>query len=344
MLRYDTFLNRKIITSPATYPYVLTLPNKGFEDGVMTPWATMESTLGAIYNNPATAHSGTYYAVIAAASALPAWGQILDIPSELNTDIDDGLVKLSFSAWLSSFASDSDSGRFRCLFQDGSGNFICDASIMNLSDPNTWTEYTFDNILVPEGARKVAIGVMGNRVTGTELSAYVDDFSDIEFDLTGLSHETIYRTEPVSGDLTDWTLTGGSWYVSGTGDYGWNRFGRSSASTLSATKTIPIPAGRLAAVAAGTAHLHSMFTMSRGVDNDSDTGNFLVEFLDASNNVVGSHTTGSSVNYSRPGSLGRWDDTIPVDATQVRLTMSATRGGGSNVDAPFKRACFIIES
>lgn len=97
------------------------------------------------------------------------------LPSGRNAAIDAGTADLILEAIFSSFLDDTDSSRSYIEFYDGS-NVIIGSRIYNEGATVNWGEwgvgkqYVMD---IPANARSIRFGLVGTRVTGTELSAYL---------------------------------------------------------------------------------------------------------------------------------------------------------------------------
>lgn len=99
----------------------------------------------------------------------------INLPSGRNATIDAGNADLIIDAFFSSFSDDTDASRSYIEFYDGSNAIIGSRIYHEVAEQN-WVvrgigkKYTHD---IPANARSIRFGIVGTRVTGTELSAYL---------------------------------------------------------------------------------------------------------------------------------------------------------------------------
>lgn len=157
----------------------IALTNPGAETGDTTGWTQRVNSLPGIKTD-GNAHSGANYFSGAAAAASSAWDQEVTLDSSLHTAIDAGGCILIGRAWHTGF-TDADNGALYVECYDNTPTLLGRAENAK-TDPGgasgpagQWAQ-EICAVSVPTGTRKVRIGTENVRVTGTELSAYWDDF------------------------------------------------------------------------------------------------------------------------------------------------------------------------
>lgn len=152
------------LNKPVTTHQQLFVANNSSTSGWTTLSGTMIVNSGVVYGMNGLCWNGaagdSYYEIA--------------LPSGRNAAIDAGTADLIIEAFFSSF-TDSDAGRSYVEFYNGS-NVIIGSRIYDEASDQNWPvrgvgkKYTHD---IPATARFVRFGIVGTRVSGTELSVYL---------------------------------------------------------------------------------------------------------------------------------------------------------------------------
>jgi len=181
------------------------LINPGAEAGSMGGW-TQDSGGPASAINTAYlgtggypgSRTGSYYFLAAAGAASSVFSQIVDVPSSYYSDIDSGLIAVELSAYHAGYLSNTDTGSLILECQDSAGSVLASYSAINLTVnvDQAWYKRAA-KIAAPSGTRKVRVGTINTRNTGTALDSYWDDF-----ELTLTTVKTLWTNSGGAGNRT----------------------------------------------------------------------------------------------------------------------------------------------
>lgn len=208
----------------ADYPYSLTVTNPGAETGDTTGWTNIQGTLVAIASGGGnTPRSGSFMFRAGASLATKAY-QDVDIPGDLEADVDAGVLRITAGGYHSGF-TDADGGWLsvwpldasdRRIGQEIKSNFIHDGV-------NAWALRSCEG-RIPEGTRKLRFTQLGWRDGGTNLDSYWDDlFLTVTYTTESIRQTVngcIYhdKFQWATGTLTTpWTVISGTWTVFNSG-------------------------------------------------------------------------------------------------------------------------------
>jgi hypothetical protein len=132
-----------------------------------------------------------------------------------------------------------------------------------------------------------------------------------------------------TGDFTGWTQTSGTWQVISATPYDGASYVRpNDGASAQLQQTAALPTGHELSVA--------VLEVARMNDAADDTGEVILEALDAGSSIVASATTGSQViSPSNAWQRRRLTITVPATATQLRVTANATRVTGTPLNSCF---------
>lgn len=185
-----------------TYAYTLT--NPGAELGNTTGWTSRSGGVPAA-GADASAHGGAYRFIATASGATAKWDQQVAVDPAHEAGIDAGTWAVRARAWHSGF-TDADSGALYIECYASDGTTLLGREEAPQSDPSTHPTWTQQYVVTacPVGTRYFRIGTYNVRASGTELSAYWDDFELDASDapatdfpvplarITGLGAEVVY--------------------------------------------------------------------------------------------------------------------------------------------------------
>ena len=157
-----------------SYPYALTLVNPGAETGDMTGWTAQVAGFRAV---TARVHTGTYSFEGGVNSANPISYQDVALPSEVLTDVDADLLRVEAGAWQNDWSGDGDYCWFEVECRDGSGTVLATEASSPVGNANETYVHRTLNLRVPAGTRTVRYYIKGHRISGSGLSAHLDDLT-----------------------------------------------------------------------------------------------------------------------------------------------------------------------
>lgn len=173
-----------------TYPYALALTNPGFEAGSTAGWTSRSGGTPGV--GTGTPYAGTYKAIATPSGLTAKWDQQVTLPARALTAVDAGGLYIEARAYHTGF-TDADAGGLYIEFFDAGSALISRVQRAH-SDPGSWTQEAIA-AQIPTGIRSVRIGTNNVRITGTELSAYWDDF---ELEISDTAYSDL--AEAVDGD------------------------------------------------------------------------------------------------------------------------------------------------
>lgn len=323
-----------------SYPYVLALTNPGAESGSGTGWTaispfTATPTAGTSVGGSAP-HSGTYAFVAAATAGQCWWGQTVDIPSDALADAAAGALSVTASVYHIGFTGDTDSGSLWLDIYDASNVWLCGAAPAQ-SDPSAWTQQTI-TMRVPRSAAKIRLSIIGQRNSGTELSAYFDDFA-LQLNLNSDPCDLLYSKLAFSE--VGWTNVTGTLghhlesvgFAIDTGSF-W-------ASDASGHAYLDLDVTDLDQIASIDDGLTSFIVRARHYNFSTlgDTGRLYIECRDISSNLLGAriYSDGAEVNAPTLGLDCTFTAAVPVSTRFLRLGIVGTRTNGTALDSYFSR-------
>jgi hypothetical protein len=327
-----------------TYPASITLTNPGFETGDATGWTQLSGANAHILTtsldgtNP---HSGTYFAAGAASVATAWWGQTITLDAEYHDDIDAGRLEATLTVWREGHDPDTDSGQVAIGFFDESDNFLSEP-FSPRTDYTTWTQDTLTR-WVPPGTRKIRVSARVVRASGTEASAYFDDFA-LSLDQTAVAHSHLYGAV---NDATGWTAVSGTVAVAGSAlTYGETPLKIDGVATGHIYRDIAVPANTITSVDAGEGALKLFLQQGRLNTTENDTSRAYIEFYDASAVKLGStqYTDASEVTGNVNFDPKSIEVAVPADTRTIRLGIVGTRASGSNIDCCMCRISVMLEA
>jgi hypothetical protein len=142
-------------------------------------WTTTTGELGIRTANPVdhTTGSGQYFYGIACA-VLEVYQEIDLSPFLQGALIDSETLKLVVTYWQSSY-NDYDEGQIKIRMKDANRTVISsNQNSLISSTKQIWTERSF-SVNIPTNTRYIDLVMYGERVNGTALDAYFDDFSAV---------------------------------------------------------------------------------------------------------------------------------------------------------------------
>lgn len=323
-----------------SYPYLIQVVNPGFETGLIAPWAAVSGGAPFIINTPVS--TGTSAATLPANER--AWsGQTLDLPSEVHAEVDAGRLEATIACRIAGFSGGggNDVGGLALDFRDGSSTRIgLSLGPVQAYNTETYADTSY-TAMVPPGTRKITVGWWGYRnSSGTNCDIYVDDWQPLALNKRTKSFETVFRNAALA--TTGWTTVTGT-LITNTGTLGlgglcWN--GATGDSYL----PVNLPAGRYAAIDAGTADLFLDLVFSSFTD--ADGGRSYIEFYDVSNAIIGSriYQEPADVNWNVNGEPRRYQLDIPANARSFRFGIVGTRFSGTELSSYFMEGRGTIES
>lgn len=311
------------------YPYNFPLVNPGAETGDNSGWVQISGGLGL---NQATTdvHSGARRWAVGNVAA-PHWGQAMQIPADYLADVDAGLAVVKGAVWAKGFSSDVDRASLILDCFDGGGINIGTRRVGQF-DPTNWREQVV-RMPVPVGARSIRISVLGFRVSGTENSLYLDDFSmDLETQpLVIFPHVfPAYNADFDEGWYGGWDIVTGTPTVLAGGYNGGLNHIRAGVVAFTQLKKdcildpwyhAEIDTGQVNAVYSGWQITY---------DLDEDHGALYYECLDAANAIL-STATGPSEQYDIWTRMALAFP-IPAGTRTIRIGQKNTRLAGTNND------------
>lgn len=209
-----------------SYPYSLTLTNPGAEAGNTTGWTNQQGTMQATSSQGGTSpRTGSFFFWAGTGLAAKAY-QDVELPAELDADVDAGILRITGSAYHAGF-TDDDGGWLGIWCLDASDRRIGYELKNNFTHHgvNAWTEMTVSGRIF-EGTRKLRFTLHNYRGTGTNLDSYWDDISLTVTRTTETIRQTVNgciyydRFQDPAGSLgtnTDWTVISGTWNIVNSG-------------------------------------------------------------------------------------------------------------------------------
>lgn len=153
----------------ATYPYPLAVVNPRAENG-STGWTAQTGSILAREGSPPS--GATMFATNSGTNLIV---QTINLPEETWADVDAGLYEARLTAWMSTYATDSDWGYMFLRAVDGVDAVIREERAFS-GDFLNWTRVGTSIPLV-SGTRKLTIGWWSTRNSGLECSVYFADFT-----------------------------------------------------------------------------------------------------------------------------------------------------------------------
>lgn len=325
------------IAGEALLAPTITLTNPGFETGDTTGWDVLSGAGMTILT--ATPKTGTYYVAIGQ-EPQSASGQTHDLPSELLTLADLGLLEMRLAWGGAGFGGDGDAGMPCLEFYDdvgGAGNLIGMHSAPRTDYPTipAWANLETE-AWVPSGTRSVRIQLRGVRGGGSENSVYFDDISTRFLQRPNPHIQTQFM---LGNETTGWTATTGSAanLVAATRGPWRNASGGLGYETLTHVtsdfvgyRDTEVPASQITGVDAGLA-LVELTAQLQSADT-SDTIRVWIEALDASAVSLGTVVENSptAVQASVNSNPLRAVAALPVGTRTLRYWQQMVRTAGTN--------------
>lgn len=285
------------------------LVNPGAEDGDATGWIT---DLGGSAPEAKTGgpHSGTWRFTLGNS----AWGgyyQDFVLPTAVKSAAGIGAVILNPSVFHSDFSGDTDVQRVRFHALDASDKIVQTiVDVFANSYDDSWFVRSFELRLHTE-ARKIRLYSEGVRITGTELSAYQDDYnldflvnSQYRFDIgllnTDASDSTSLVNNPAGGaDPANWTVHSGNFDASYTGKSAPGNLHNVASTFFRGVSTAAMMATQVVCLtnvfslydAIDTGSIDLTLSYQQGTFDANDRGRARIDFLSGSGTLLSSMQT-----------------------------------------------------
>lgn len=325
------------IAGEALLAPTITLTNPGFETGDTTGWDVLSGAGMTILT--ATPKTGTYYVAIGQ-EPQSASGQTHDLPSELLTLADLGLLEMRLAWGGAGFGGDGDAGMPCLEFYDdvgGAGNLIGMHSAPRTDYPArpAWANLETE-AWVPSGTRSVRIQLRGVRGGGSENSVYFDDISTRFLQRPNPHIQTQFM---LGNETTGWTATTGDTanlvadtrgpWRNASGGLGYETLTHVTSDFVGYRDT-EVPASQIAGVDAGLAQIE--LTAQLQSADSSDTIRVWVEALDASDVSLGvvAENSPTAVQASINSNPLRVVGALPVGTRTLRYWQQMVCTAGTN--------------
>jgi hypothetical protein len=269
--------------------------------------------------------------------ANPWWDQEVTVPSSQETYIDAGAVMVEVPYWQQGYGSDLDEAGPTLGFYDGSGVLLARRFFPRediSGGIGNWAPRKA-SCPVPVGTRKVRFGFHGQRFTGTELSAYVDDLGPVEFKpLPGYTADLIYWN--LGGDTTGKVDVAGTlatrnntqiWNATTNNVLYWNT------GTTNSESYIPIDVSAHATEIDDEGCRIDAYTFKSSY-NALDKGQDYIEFRDGSGTLLGSRQVfyPTQIAYPIAGQGQFLDLAVPAGTRTIRFGKVGTLVDGAALD------------
>ena len=312
-----------------TYPYALTITNPGAETGDATGWAAISPGTVGPTATTAQKNSGTYGFQASASNAGNAWwGQVVNIPSDAEADVDAGKLALDIDVFIKCVVSVvAEPIAWLVEFRDGSNN-ILHARGSRLSTsvaPTVWTQTGEGDIRIPPNTRNIRLSMRARETFGSaSIDAFADDFTMNLVD-TG-ENSVLFYSNPFPPNTTGWTAVtgtvdreaGGSGVFFNDGNLrGLNPSG--TPSRIEFYRSITIDADYHSAIDVGDVD-YLLYYRKTGSES-GDLSRAYLEWYDGSNALIGSRewAEATATQSTSGGTPIKFTGSIPVGARSVRL-------------------------
>jgi len=315
--------------------YDFPVSNRGFETGSMQGWKLDVNTPLVMTGTP---NSGTYHTD----GGDFVWGaffQDMTLPLHVSSLVRQGVCTVNMSMYQNDFSGDNDGQRLGLQVFNGSGEVVqFHKKEFTFAFNGTWTQQTFDEPLHPD-AKHLRMYWDGERITGTELSAYSDDW-EIAINSTALFRYDIGLLNVAGGNgTTNWTVTSGSLAIGNATVQSYDIRNPSSTYFYSAntsafvaeqTVTVADSFGLGTAIDTGSLTFHCRYAQASWAAGN-DEARMYIEYYDISDVITG------SVHHVSTVCLKEWQerdisDVMPANTRKVKFVMEGTRLSGTTCD------------
>ena len=314
-----------------TYPYALTITNPGAETGDATGWSAISPGTVAPTATTAQKNSGTYGFQASSSNAGNAWwGQVVNIPSDAEADVDAGKLALDIDVFIKCVISVvAEPIAWLVEFRDGSNNVLhARGSRMSTSvAPTAWTQVGEADIRIPPNTRNIRLSMRARETFGSaSIDAFADDFTMNLVD-TG-ENSVLLLGSPWPSTAATWTSVvgtpdreaGGSGvFFSDANIRGLNPAGGGSPLYINIYRSVTIDSDHHSAIDAGD--VGSLLYYRKAGSESGDDSRAYLEWYDGSNALIGSREW-AEATFTQSTSGGtpiKYTGTIPVGARSVRL-------------------------
>lgn len=321
-------------------PKALTITNPGAESGT-TGWDSNFNGL-PLADNSVTPPTGSFYFAASANQESVRWGQTIDVTEDMFTLVDANMTQVTIGAQRGGF-SDADSAQMNVVFFDVSSIYIGEQFGPMTDPPGTGVFILEEQVYeVPPGTRKIRIEVRGDRASGTELSAYIDDFTLTVSVKPSLERGYLSIYAKQDAIAADWDFVSGTDgltnYSSGAGGNVPGGYvalvGPDSGSlNVSHLDNAIVGAEAIAQVARGNVTLHVTGLLCN-INDDDQIRVFAggLDGLGAASGIV-LETTTSPADYNRRGAPFHLSGLLAKDVATVRIGVDLARADGTVLDA-----------
>jgi len=303
---------------------------------------------GADDGGRVVARNGSYYFALSSSGDPEAFYQDWDVPAILTAAVDRGEIEVAAECYFDTYSADNDEEAF--ILECYSSTTTKDETTLLVRYELPWfNEHTGWQLQlierhIPPGTRCLRLRVDGDRASGTQLSAYIEDFA-LALKISDRLRVNVPIVNPARNpsDMTGWTTD--NYRVSSAENSGLplpcgNFFDGGSAATsyLEQTVELETPTAQLIDIYGQSSYVEEaptgnelcifFFDMIAGSYELLDTLQLVISFLDASNGVLG---TLSSANKA-------WDvnwegmalSVVPPQGTRkIKFRFDAVRSGGT---------------